>query len=361
MSHRATVPILLVEDDATMSRLARHLLEMEGYRAIRHAWTGEEAVAMAGQAEIILLDQQLPDVRGLELLPRLLGRPNPPSVIMVTAHGSESLAATALRQGAEDYLTKDHSLPELLPRIVERVRRTRALRGALDAAEVELVRTERLAAIGEISVTLHHELNNPLMAALAEVDLALADTGLSPPSREGLMVARAALLRIRDTLRRTAELKRAEAVEYLGGVRMVDLAEGPGAEPPFRGRAVLQVADPRLARILSLLLRRAGFQVERTASREDAQRAAADPAVSLVLLGSEAQPEGFPPPGARRYTLVRLREPEGGESAADADVEVSLPFDPATLVDELLAARRDAATATPTPVARTGTPSPEAG
>ena len=96
MTDRASVSVLLIEDDASMARLVRHLLELDGYSRIKHVWTAEQAVVAAAEADIILLDHQLPDVRGIELLPRLLGRPDPPSVIMVTGHGSESLAAAAL-------------------------------------------------------------------------------------------------------------------------------------------------------------------------------------------------------------------------------------------------------------------------
>ena len=94
---------------------------------------------------------------------------------MITAHGNESLAAAALRLGAEDYLVKDASLAQLLPQVLERVRRIRAVREALAAAERDLVHAERLAAIGQLNVTLHHTINNPLMAASAEAELLLSD------------------------------------------------------------------------------------------------------------------------------------------------------------------------------------------
>ncbi len=84
---------------------------------------------------MVLLDHQLPDTTGLEVLEAIRRRPQPPAVILITAHGNESLAATALRRGADDYLAKDVSLTELLPQVLERVRRTRELRKALVAAE----------------------------------------------------------------------------------------------------------------------------------------------------------------------------------------------------------------------------------
>ena len=121
------------------------------------------------------------------MLDAIRARPHPPAVVMITAHGNESLAATALRRGADDYLAKDASLAEMLPQVLERVRRARELRKALAASERDLLRAERLAAIGEMTVTLHHEINNPLMSAFADVELLLADPAMPESKRrEGL-------------------------------------------------------------------------------------------------------------------------------------------------------------------------------
>ena len=102
--------------------------------------------------------------------------------MLITAHGNESLAAGALRLGADDYLAKDQSMLEMLPEILERVPRSRELRKALVAAERDLVRAERLAAIGEMTVALHHEINNPLKPASTDVELLLADPDLARSS-----------------------------------------------------------------------------------------------------------------------------------------------------------------------------------
>jgi DNA-binding response OmpR family regulator len=339
MSDRTSVSILLIEDDASMARLVRHLLEMDGYGKIRHVWTAEQAVPAAAEADIILLDQQLPDAKGVELLPRLLSRPEPPSVIMVTGHGSESLAAAAMRQGAEDYITKDHTLPELLPRVLERVRRNRALRAALAEAERDLVRAERLAAIGELSVTLHHELNNPLMAAMAEVEMLLGEGSLGESQREALAIVRTALQRMAERLRQTADLRRAETADYLEGLRMISLESKGETEPPFRGKALLFHPDQRVRRVVSLLLRNAGFLVERHPSVRELQNSAGDPGISLVMLPSEvdgAALGGFASAAGHGYAVVALGGEDGTAKAAGADHVVALPFDPATLVADIL-------------------------
>src|SRR3989442_12732539 len=153
-----------------MVALVTKLLQVGGYQQITVAETAAAALSVCGDSDLVILDHQLPDATGSDLLPRLVARPDPPSVIMVTGQGNEALAAAALRAGAEDYLAKDRHLAELLPQVVERVRRTRALRRAATAVERELVRAERLAAIGEMTGTLHPEINNPLMGALSELE-----------------------------------------------------------------------------------------------------------------------------------------------------------------------------------------------
>ena len=170
MAERAALRVLIVDDDLDMARLLRVLLNQQRFGAVEHAATGKDALLAPGRFDIILLDHQLPDTSGIELLQPLRARPASPSIVRVTAHGNEALAAEALRRGADDYLVKDASLSHLLPEVLERVRRERELRAALATAQEDLVRAERLAAIGEMTVTLHHEINNPLatISACAE-------------------------------------------------------------------------------------------------------------------------------------------------------------------------------------------------
>jgi signal transduction histidine kinase len=272
------------------------------------------------------------------------------------------LAATALRLGADDYLAKDAAFAELLPQILERVRRNRELRKALAAAEQDLVDAERLAAIGEMTVTLHHEINNPLMAAFADTDLLLADLeGDAEQRRQGLENIRQALRRIRDILQRIGGLREARTKDYLRGVRMLDLgAQEKGAPGPRRGEALIHLADEDLARIVSLLLRDVGFAVRRVGTLTELESGANRIGVSLVVVaGSGSTPGahplgGFVPTAEREYMVVALVT--GSESAAlkaGADHVVHLPFDPRTFTAEIL--HRQA------PASPADTPFPSAG
>jgi DNA-binding response OmpR family regulator len=337
--------ILLVDDDPDIVGLVQHILKSNGMGPAAQVRTGREALAALSGVDIVLLDHQLPDTSGLDVLDAIRARPAPPAVVLITAHGNESLAATALRRGADDYLAKDTALGELLPQIVERVRRTRELRKALSAAEQDLVRAERLAAIGEMTVTLHHEINNPLMAALAEVELLLAQPDSGPEQqRQGLGEIRIALQRIRDIVHRIGRLREVRSKDYLRGVQMLDLEGIPQESPAVqRGTALIYVPDEDLARIVSLLLRGAAFQVERCGSISDLQAGAAQLGVRVVLIAGGADTpgahplEGFVPQDGRDYLTVALVSgAAAAATAAGADHVVSLPFDPGTFTGEIL-------------------------
>lgn len=336
---------MLVDDDPTIAKLVRRAVAQVGFESLTLAATAREALESMDQIDIVLLDHQLPDAQGLDVLDAICAQPSPPAVVMITAHGNESLAAAALRRGADDYLAKDPSLTVLLPEILERVRRNRELRKALGAAELELVRAERVAAIGEMTVTLHHGINNPLMSATADVDLLLAAPELPADSRrESLEGIRESLHRIRDIVRHIGDLREVHTTSYLPGIKMVDL-EGASPPPPpvFRGMALMMVPEEDLARVVALLLRDAGFGVERCADAAALSTSVSRPTIALVLVvgGSGAAGGhalgGFTPPTPREFRVVALVA--GSPAAAldaGADMVIQLPFDPVSFTAEMI-------------------------
>jgi DNA-binding NtrC family response regulator len=113
--------VLIVDDQPTIRKSLRHLLERKGYRACE-ADSGATAIqtAQAEEPEVILLDLRLPDGDGLEILERLQGVCPEAAVILLTGHGNVEVAVTAIKKGAEDFLEKDPSSLEVTELRVER-------------------------------------------------------------------------------------------------------------------------------------------------------------------------------------------------------------------------------------------------
>ena len=122
-----TVKILVVEDEEPLALLLKYNLETEGYE-VRVTYRGEEAeIAVSEDApDLIILDWMLPGSSGLELCRRWRSQrisKNIP-IILLTARGEESDRIRGLTTGADDYVTKPFSVPELMARIRAILRRS---------------------------------------------------------------------------------------------------------------------------------------------------------------------------------------------------------------------------------------------
>jgi two-component system phosphate regulon response regulator PhoB len=137
--------ILVVEDDAALSELLRYNLEAEGFRVV-HGETGEDAEMLVKEEhpDLIVLDWGLPGVSGIEICRRIRSKGETRSIpiIMLTARGEETDRVRGLSIGADDYVVKPFSLPELMQRVRAILRRVAPDRMAdvLRVGEVELDR-----------------------------------------------------------------------------------------------------------------------------------------------------------------------------------------------------------------------------
>lgn len=94
----------------------------------------------------------------------------------------------------------------------------------LRRAQDELVRAQRLAALGQIGVTVRHEVNNPLTVILGNADWLLQElTDLDGELLRALEAIRANALRIRDILKKLEDIKTDRVTEYVGGIKMIDI------------------------------------------------------------------------------------------------------------------------------------------
>ncbi len=221
----AAAAVLIVEDDPAQARLVQLLVAGAGLGCLGVARDAASALAQAARADILLVDYRLEgEATGLDVLRDVRRRGLPATVIMMPGHGSERVAVEALRLGASDYIIKDENFAELLPGVLARVAHLREMERALAAAQESLIRAERRAAIGEIVVALSHEINNPLMALTAELDLLRLDASRLPSAgAASLARAREQLARIAALLKRLREVDLEAPTTYVGGTRMTDL------------------------------------------------------------------------------------------------------------------------------------------
>ncbi|MDX2287745.1 MAG: phosphate regulon transcriptional regulator PhoB [Hyphomicrobiaceae bacterium] len=118
--------LLIVEDETHLAELLRYNFESEGFR-VAHAETGEEAEVLLAEErpDLILLDWMLPSVSGIELCRRMRSKPDTRNIpiIMLTARGEEADRIRGLSTGADDYVVKPFSVPELMARVKAILRR----------------------------------------------------------------------------------------------------------------------------------------------------------------------------------------------------------------------------------------------
>ncbi|MET0426983.1 MAG: phosphate regulon transcriptional regulator PhoB [Microvirga sp.] len=146
--------VLIVEDEEPLTLLLRYNLEAEGYD-VDSVGRGDEAeIRLREQIpDLVLLDWMLPGLSGIELCRRIRIRPETERlpIIMLTARGEEGDRIRGLSTGADDYIVKPFSVPELLARVRALLRRTKPghIANLLSAGDMELDReTHRIRRDG---------------------------------------------------------------------------------------------------------------------------------------------------------------------------------------------------------------------
>jgi PAS domain S-box-containing protein len=118
------VRILYMEGDSSLAHLVKERLERTGY-TVDVAHDGAEGLSLYGRAayDLVVVDQSLPVIDGLQIVRHLAADGSPPATVMVTGSGSAAVAIQAIKLGASDYVAKDtkEGYLELLPAVIERI------------------------------------------------------------------------------------------------------------------------------------------------------------------------------------------------------------------------------------------------
>jgi two-component system, OmpR family, KDP operon response regulator KdpE len=150
--------VLVVDDEPQIRRSLRVTLHANGYD-VDEAATGEAALdrASVNPPLLVILDLSLPDTNGVEVTRRLREWTQVPIVIL-SVRGDDDAKVRALDAGADDYVTKPFSVPELLARMRVALRHSAAnadtASGVLVSGEIEIDLTRRVVRRGGTEVHL---------------------------------------------------------------------------------------------------------------------------------------------------------------------------------------------------------------
>lgn len=219
--------IILADDDLLMRDLLQtvfsaHGHEVDVYENGADAW----AAFQKSPTSLVVLDWDMPQMDGLEVCRRIRahaeGRDS--YVLLITARAKAADLDDVLAAGADDYLSKPVTPSDVAARL--RIAENRlAIGAARRRAEDELRKARYLAGVGEVSLALQHEINNPLAALLtttAIIQEGMVDAKDIPAS---LATIDAQARRIAKVMKRLRDVQTDRSVAYAHGQRMVDLGE----------------------------------------------------------------------------------------------------------------------------------------
>lgn len=214
MPHR-TITVLYIDDDPAICRLVQRFLTRRGYvTEVTHDAAGGLARVEAGGIDVVILDHELGQDSGLEVLAAIAGREQPPPVVYVTASTELSVAVQALKAGAVDYVVKtigedfEVLLVSALEQSVQKAQLTRAKEAA--EREVREARDRAMVLLAEVN----HRVANSL--ALVGSLVRMQATAVQDPG------AKAALAETQARITAIGNLHR--SLYNSDDVRAVDLA-----------------------------------------------------------------------------------------------------------------------------------------
>ena len=220
----ARLRVLVADDDPEVCSLIVSVLR-EFDAEIEVAHDGGEAWSLFEEwrPELVLLDVDMPIVDGIEVCKRIreLDEDHEAFIVFLAERDHPETLDTLLDAGGDEFIAKPTTPEDLRARLIVSRRRI-AQYATQRRAEVELVDARRLSAIGETTLSLQHEINNPLSALLGNAELLLMEMREKGEKNELLIVIHEQAMRIADVVRRLRRLKDPESVDYVGGTKIIN-------------------------------------------------------------------------------------------------------------------------------------------
>ena len=174
--------ILIAEDDATSREILAHVLRQLGHEVVE-AVNGEEAWAVFQREHVSLLisDWMMPGLDGLQLCRRIRAeqRPRYTYIILLTVLGGKRNYLEAMEAGTDDFITKPFDVDQLHARlrVTERILGLQTELREIELTREQVVRRERLRALGEMASGIVHDFTNAMSAVVGFSSMLLMRPG----------------------------------------------------------------------------------------------------------------------------------------------------------------------------------------
>ncbi len=215
--------VLIIDDSKTAQAVLSGILEPEYLIEVKDDALSGIAAAESDPPDLILLDIHMPDMDGYEAC-RILKQEESTRdipIIFITSLDSEDEKVRGFEAGADDYVVKP-----VYP--LELIARARAQIGARKA-RLNALAMERMTVFKEMTVTLCHEINNPLTTVNAYLHLLQSDfPGLSKPARDIISSIQIETRRLSEIISTLANATTAATTIYQRDIKMIDLSSCTG-------------------------------------------------------------------------------------------------------------------------------------
>ncbi|ABL00566.1 hybrid sensor histidine kinase/response regulator [Pelobacter propionicus] len=174
MSPQTPQRVLIVDDEMLVAKILSLHLEESGYLT-EWAKDGEQCLALLAEKTyaLVLLDIWMPQMSGVQVLEQIRESGNDVAVIMMSGHGSESMAVNCMKNGAMDYFAKPFEFNDVLQRVDQAI--------ANRAMRLEKQRLEREK--DDFVSMLSHDMKNPITAVIGSIDI-MREGCLGPVDQE---------------------------------------------------------------------------------------------------------------------------------------------------------------------------------
>ncbi|VAX24737.1 hypothetical protein MNBD_NITROSPINAE04-1823 [hydrothermal vent metagenome] len=221
--------ILIVDDDPNIALLIEMTLDRVPEFEIQTASNGEMALEKIANdnPDLVLLDIMMPGIDGFEVCKRIKEDENTKfiPVIMISAKREMNDKLHGMKIGANDYITKPFNPEELVTRVKVHLR--------IKALEKDLSSKKELEAALKMSITLQHEINNPLTGIIGNIEL-LKDWENMPPQEvnQSMSDVLSLSLRIKDIVHQLSKLSSVVPTTYVEGSEMIDIDKSANGITP---------------------------------------------------------------------------------------------------------------------------------